>query len=100
MAVTTYPAFTPTGRAQMGATMVTNQVALSTTGSPTTARVTNLGLNAAFVVLGTSAAVVATVATGVTILPGGEFNLALGANTHMAAITQDGGTALNIDLGS
>jgi hypothetical protein len=100
MAVTTYPAFTPTGRAQLGATPTSANVALSTTGSPDQARITNLGQNVAFVVLGTTSAVVATGATGVTILPGTSFTLALGSNTYLAAITLDGGTALNVDLGS
>lgn len=100
MAVTPYPAFTPTGRAQLGATPVSANVALSTTGSPNQVRITNLGQNVAFIVLGSSNAVVATVATGVTVLPGTSFTLALGSNTYLAAITLDGGTALNMDLGS
>jgi hypothetical protein len=99
MAVTTYPAFTPTGRARLSVSSASVRAALSTTGTPTSVLVTNLGQEPAFVLLGSSA-VVSTVTTGLTVLPGDSIFLAIGSNTDLAAVTQSGGTALTLDLGS
>jgi hypothetical protein len=99
MAVNTYPAFTPTARAQLGVSNVSARVLLPTTGTPTIARVTNAGEQDVFVLLG-SASVVATVATGLTLLARSSIFFVIGSNTDLAAITQSGGTAVTIDLGS
>lgn len=90
--------FTPTGKARMSAGATSSNVQLPQTGSPGIMRVTNLGPNPAFVVLGSDNTVVATVATGVTILPNSSEYLI--ASTWLAAITTGGNAALNIDMGN
>jgi hypothetical protein len=101
MATIAESAFTPTARAQMAAEPTSSNVALPTTGTPTLLRVTNLGPFDAFVLLGSSSAVAAAVATGLTVLArtSSPF-LVIGSNTYLAAITQSGGAALNLDLGN
>jgi hypothetical protein len=84
-------AFRPTGQASIAATTTSANVALPTTGasSPiaTTVVVTNEDASAtAFVLLGTSNAVTATVSTGMPIPPHGQVVLTIGANTFIAAI--------------
>jgi hypothetical protein len=91
---------------------VTGMTALPTTlnvalpgapGGPSTALITNLGPGDAFVVLGNSDQVVATVDTGVAVLVDESLPLAIGpTNTHLAAITSEESTpaVLNIALGA
>jgi hypothetical protein len=72
-------------------------------GGPSTALVTNLGPGTAFVVLGADASVVASVETGVAVLPDESVPLAIGpTNTHLAAITEQSSTpaVLNIAVGT
>lgn len=93
-------AFTPTGQAALVANGTSSNVAVPLTGTPTQVLVTNLGLIPAFVVLGASNAVAATVATGTPILPGNSLPLVLGANTYLAAVTTGDPTSLRISAGT
>lgn len=93
-------AFTPTGQAALVANGTSSNVAVPLTGTPTQVLLTNLGLIPVFVVLGTSNAVVATVATGMPILPGTSLPLALGTNTYLAAITTGDPVSLRISAGT
>ncbi len=95
-------AINPTGQASLTAGTVSSNVAISTTGTPTQVLVQNLGSRAAFVVLGASNTVVATVAGGTPILPcpNPGIVLTLGANTFIAAITADGSTPLRVTAGT
>lgn len=102
LALTAYAAvasFGPTGEARLGVTTTSARVILSTTGTPTAARVTNLGSQTAFVLLGTSTVTV-TSATGLVLTPGESIYLTLGSNTYIAGITNSGTSALAVDLGS
>lgn len=94
--------FSPSGIASLTAIATSQNVALPGTPSgPPTAVVTNLGPSPAFVALGTTNAVVATLSTGVAILPGTSLALTLGANTYLAAITSQSSPAiLNIAVGT
>lgn len=101
MAIVTYPGFTPAGRMQLAVNTVSANVALpTTTPASTLALVTNLGPSPAFVTLGTTSALVSTIATGVTILPNQSLFLGVGSNTYLAAITQNHWASLTIDLGN
>lgn len=95
-------AINPTGQAALTASTVSSNVAISTTGTPTQVLVQNLGNRAAFVLLGSSNAVAATVADGTPILPcpNPGVVLTLGANTFIAAITADGSTPLRVTAGT
>ena len=100
MAINTNPGFTPTGRSRLAASTTSTNVALSTTGTPGLALVTNLGPAPAFITLGTTNAIAATIATGVTVLPNSQFFLGIGSNTYLAAVTQNQWASLTIDLGN
>jgi hypothetical protein len=93
-------AFTPTGQAALVANGTSQNVAVPLAGTPTQVLLVNLGLIPVFVVLGTSNAVVATVATGTPILPGCSLPLVLGANTYLAAITTGDPASLHISAGT
>ena len=95
-------AINPTGQAALTAGTVSSNVAIPETGTPTQVLVQNLGNRAAFVLLGTSSAVAATVADGTPILPApdGGVVLTLGTNTYIAAITSNGSTPLRITAGT
>lgn len=99
MATVQEPAFTPTDRARLAATTISNRVALPTAGTPTIARVTNLGPEDAFVLMGDSAVAV-TLGTGLVVLARTTQYLVIGVNADIAAITQNGNAALNIDVGN
>ncbi len=96
MANPQYPAFTLTGKASLIASAASSNVALSTTGTPTCAIVSNLGMYAAWVLLGTSNAVAVTPGSGVCVLPGQSVTLALASNSYLAGIGQG---PLDIALG-
>ena len=98
MAINTYPGFTPTAHARLAASTTSSNVAVA--GTPGLALVSNLGPSPLFVVLGTSSAVVATVATGVTILPNQQLFLGVGSNTYIAAITANNWAVVTIDFGN
>jgi hypothetical protein len=95
--------FTPSAVTGMTALPTTLNVALpGAPGGPSTALVTNLGPGTAFVVLGTDDTVQATTSTGIAVLSGQSIPLAIGANTHLAGITEQQSTpaVLNIALGA
>lgn len=105
MATATEPSFTPTGRNQLAAGPTSSQVALTLTGTPSIVRVTNRSESVdAFVVLGTSSSVTASVATGLTVLARSSIFLVLGANTNLAAVTSPNNylsdALLDLDLGN
>lgn len=95
-------AINPTGQAAMTAGTTSTNVAIPTTGTPTQVLVQNLGNRAAFVLLGSTNTVAATVADGTPVLPNpdGGVVLTLGANTYLAAITSNGSAPLRITAGT
>jgi hypothetical protein len=97
MANPQYPAFTLTGKAFLLCGATSANVALSTSGSPSCAIVSNPTEYPAWVLLGTSNAVAVTTATGVIVLPQSSITLALASNTYLAGIGQ--GANLDIALG-
>jgi hypothetical protein len=78
-------------------TSASQAVELPTSGSPTTALVTNIGSAVGYVLLGDSSVAV-TSGTGLAVLPGASVALTIGANTYLAAI--GAGANLNIAVGS
>lgn len=99
MAVNTEAAFSPTGKAELGASSTSARVAFPTSGTPTIVRVTNNGQTDAFLLMGDNT-VVATVSTGLALLARTSIFLTIGANTNLAAVTQANGTALTVDVGN
>lgn len=95
-------AINPTGQAALTAGTASSNVAIPVTGTPTQVLVQNLGNRPAFVLLGSSSAVAATVASGTPVLPNpdGGVVLTLGVNTYIAAITSNGSTPLRITAGT
>jgi hypothetical protein len=86
-----------TGIESIVASLENANVALPTTGSPTTCLVTNLGVAVAYVLLGNNTVTVSS-STGVAVLPGSSVALALGENTYLAAFANQS-VPLNIVLG-
>lgn len=96
MATTQVSSFAPTGAASIVANGSSQNVELPAAGTPTIAIVTNVGNGIAYLLLGTSSAVVATPSTGLALLPGLSINLTIGTNTYLAAI----GSTINISVGN
>lgn len=94
-------AFTPTGEASLAVSGTSNIVALSTnsasTPAATTAVITNLGTNTAFVVLGDSSALATSQAF--PVLPNVSVSLAIRSNTYIAGISTAGNTTLRVSTG-
>jgi hypothetical protein len=96
----------PTASITLSAGKVSTAVAIPTTGSPTTAVVTNILApgnetgNVAFLQMGTSSAVQASDLTSYAVLAGQSVALTIGSNTYIAAVTQFGETQLNITVGT
>ena len=94
------PAISPTGQVDLPVSTTSANVLIPATGTPTQVLVTNLGPLVAFVLLGTSNAIVATVDTGTPVLPYSSLVLTLTPNTYIAAITQGNSTVLRITAGT
>jgi len=93
--------FAPTGgTVSLSVGTTSSNVALSLTGSPPTILVTNIGQGIAFVALGTTSAVTASVNGGVAIMPGASVPLTVGSATYLAGIALNAATALNITSGT
>lgn len=90
--------FDPTGGIQLTASNVSSRVIVPATGTPTLVMVTNRGSSTAFVALGDNT-IVATVATGVMVLPNDHVLLKLGTSTNLAAITASDRAVLQINAG-
>jgi hypothetical protein len=94
-------AFTPTGEATLAVSGASNSVAFATnsasTPAATTAVITNLGTNTAFVVLGDSSA--SATSQAFPVLPGASVSLAIRANTYIAGISTAGNTTLRVSTG-
>jgi hypothetical protein len=84
----------------MAVTATSSQVALPTTGTPTIALLTNLGIQPVFVTLGASSAVVAVAGACAVVLPGRSLALTIGTNTNIAAVTLTGVAGLNVAVGT
>jgi hypothetical protein len=84
----------------MAVTATSSQVALPTTGTPTIALLTNLGIQPVFVALGTSSAVVAVAGACAVVLRGRSLALTIGTNTNIAAVTLTGVAGLNVAVGT
>lgn len=80
--------FTPSGYATLVAGSTSSSVALPTSGSPTSARVTNAGPNPVAVLIGASGITV-TPSTGLVLSAGESVYIATGA--EIAAISLGGG---------
>ena len=98
----TIAAIAPTNVVNLPLSTTSVNVQLNTTGTPTTALVANLGEHLAFVQLGTSNAVAASVVTSIAVppFPAPPVALTLGANTWIAGISLAGVGNLNIALGT
>lgn len=92
--------FAPTAAIEMAVSATSSQIALSTTGTPTIALVSNLSQQPVFVALGASSAVVAVAGACAVVLPGQSLALTIGTNTNLAAITLAGLAGLNITVGN
>jgi hypothetical protein len=93
-------AFAPTGgTVTLSATSTSSNVALSLTGSPPSILVTNIGERPAFIALGTTNAVAATIAS-LAVPANGSVALTVASNTYLAAITLQGVAMLNITSGT
>ncbi|MFL9904265.1 hypothetical protein PQR71_40110 [Paraburkholderia fungorum] len=92
--------FAPTAAVEMPVTATSSQVALPTTGTPTIALLTNLGIQPVFVSLGTSSAVAAVAGACAVVMPGKSLALTIGTNTNLAAVTLTGASGLNVAVGS
>lgn len=92
-------AIAPTGQVDLPVSTTNNTVQIPSAGTPTQVLVTNLGIQAAYVLLGGSNVAVAT-DTGTPILPGDKLALTLGTNTYIAGITQGGNSVLRITAGT
>lgn len=92
--------FAPTAAVEMAVTATSSQVALPSTGTPTIALLTNLGIQPVFVALGASSAVTAAVGACAVVMPGRSLALTIGTNTNLAAVTLTGMTGLNIAVGN
>lgn len=95
-----FPAIAPTGQANLAASIVSANVAIPLTGTPTQVLVTNLGPLVAFVLLGASNAVAVTPDVGTPVLPYSTQVLTIGGNTYLAAVTQGNSTVLRITAGN
>lgn len=95
----TVSSFAPTAATDIIAGPTTANVILPTTGTPTVVCITNLGQLPAFVLLGSSSAVVVTSATGLPVMPNAQIFLTIGANTYLAAIAAQT-TPLQINVGN
>lgn len=94
------PAISPTGQVDLPVSTTSSNVLIPAIGNPTQVLVTNLGPLVAFVLLGASNAVAATVDTGTPVLPYTSLALTLTPNTYIAAITQGNNTVLRITAGT
>jgi hypothetical protein len=88
--------FAPTASVTLDATTVSAAVTLPTTGTPTTALVSNVSAVPVFV----SLIATATANAGVPVMPWGQIALTIGSNTQIAAITDYGTAGLMITVGS
>jgi hypothetical protein len=93
----TIASLAPVAGATLAASAISTNGTIPTGG--TIAVVTNYGAALAFVTLGTSAALAATL-TGLPILPGTQAVLTIGSNTTIAAVTLAGVTGLNVTVGN
>ncbi len=97
------PAFTQTGRVNITASGTSSSVALASTMASTpvatTAVINNLGSYVAYVALGTSSAVAATVAGSYPVQPAGTIVLRLNNATYAAAITAGSSVSVSISTG-
>lgn len=96
----TIASLAPTATIFLTARSVSSQVALPTTGTPTVALVSNTGDQVAFVQLGASASVTATIQGSTPVMPGEQLALTIGTNTNMAAITLSHQVGINITVGN
>lgn len=93
------PAIAPTGQVDLPVGTATANVQIPSAGTPTQVLVTNLGMQAAYVLLGNNTVAVTT-DTGTPIMPGDKLALTLGANTYIAGITQGGNSVLRVTAGT
>ena len=100
MATAPIASFAPTAAVELAVSTTSSQVAIPTTGTPTIALVTNLGIQPVFVALGTSSTVTVVAGSGVVVMPGQPLALTIGANTNLAAITLTGVAGINIAVGT
>jgi hypothetical protein len=100
MATAPIASFAPTAAVEMAVTSTSSQITIPTTGTPTIALLTNLGIQPIFVALGTSSAVNVVAGAGVVVMPGQPLALTIGANTNLAAVTLTGVSGLNVAVGS
>lgn len=95
-----YAAFSPTGEARLTVTTTSSNVLIPQTGTPTIARITNVGSTNVFVLMGVGSGTVATVATGLIVAPGTTMYLSIGSNTYVSAITANSSSPVVVDLGN
>lgn len=93
-------AFTYVGSVSLSAGSESTNLLIPKDGKPTIALITNIGGRLVFVLPGVGKGLTAVVGVGISITPGGQVELNIGANTHLAFITFSGETDLNIVLGT
>jgi hypothetical protein len=91
--------FAPSGYANLIGSGASQSVILPTSGTPTTALVTNIGSQITFVALGGSSVSVSP-STGLPLTPGQSIPLTIGSNTYLAAATAGGALQISIVVGS
>ena len=93
--------FTPSASLSVFGTSASQNVALPSTGSPTTALVANVGNTPASVWIGTSGVAI-TPTTNLTVQPGQSIALAITTGQYLAYQSQGavGATLLNVTVGS
>lgn len=98
----TIASFAPTAAINLAVSKTSANVQLPSTGLPTAVLVTNPGEYLAFVQLGTSNTVTASVATSIAVppYPAPPVALTLGTNTWIAGISLAGVVNMNIAVGS
>lgn len=88
-----------TAATKIAVTTTSARTVIPTTGTPTTALLTNLGPAPVFVLLGDNTVVV-TINTGAVVMPGDKLALTIGTATNIAAITLNGASGLNLAVGT
>jgi hypothetical protein len=91
---------TEAATASLIADATNSNVQLFSSGTPTTAVVTNPGNIPAWIALDECNAVVAVVGSGTLVAPGANVSLALASNSYLAGITESGSALLQAVVGS
>jgi hypothetical protein len=90
--------FAPSATIVLDAGATSTRALLPTTGSPTTALVTNTGSEPVWVQLGSST-VTASQSSSLAVVPHGQIALTIGSNTYIAVIAVYDVEGVNVTVG-